>query len=68
MDRSWQWGNGGVDLSGTSLLWYENLGAVSFAGGGALEQSLDDFALHGPPVDGVPADVLADLRGIRPPR
>ncbi len=70
---SWTWGPHGVDLERDHLLWWDAVGPVSFAGGGASEQSFADFRANGPAVGSVPDDVLAELRArltvsIRPAR
>lgn len=63
-DREWvyenpSWNTKGVTLTDTRLEWWET--GHSFAGGGLSEQSLDDFLCNGPAVEGVPAEVLAEL-------
>ena len=60
--KTWTWSRYGVTLEADHLLWFEELGPVAFASGGACEQTLADFAKRGPWVDGVPADVIAELK------
>lgn len=62
MQGSWQWGNSGVDIDGDHLLWWDGLGSVSYASGAASEQSFADFMASGPGVEGVPADILTEIR------
>ena len=58
------WANRGVDVEVDHLLWYEQLGAVAYASGAASTQSFEEFLATGPPMDGVPDDVVAALRTI----
>ena len=57
----WEWGNQGVDVYEDRLTWFEKEGSVRFASGAACDQTFDDFVSNGPHVDGVPADVLAEV-------
>jgi hypothetical protein len=57
----WHWGPRGVSIEGSQLLWFDELGPVAFASGGASTQTFADFLEHGPAVDGVPDDVVTEL-------
>jgi len=57
----WTWANKGVSIENGHLVWFEQLGAVSYASGAASTQEFDDFRAKGPAVEGVPDDVLAEL-------
>lgn len=61
MTDSWHWANQGVDIQDGHLLWYEDLGAVSYASGAASTQTFTDFLANGAPVEGVPDEVLTGL-------
>lgn len=62
MTDSWHWASRGVDIQDGQLLWYDDLGAVSYASGAASNQAFEDFLAHGAPVEGVPDEVLLALR------
>ena len=49
----------GVTLTEARIEWWET--GSSFAGGGWSEQSFEHFLANGPGVEGVPADVVAQL-------
>jgi hypothetical protein len=59
--HGWHWDRQGVEVEGDHLLWYDDIGPVSFAGGGASEQSFADFLANGCAVERVPDDVVAEL-------
>ncbi|MDB5341506.1 MAG: hypothetical protein JWN70_7125 [Planctomycetaceae bacterium] len=61
MIKWWEWGNEGAELHDDHLTWFEKEGAVRFASGAACDQSFEDFFQRGPHVDGVPADILAEV-------
>jgi hypothetical protein len=62
--RTWHWGAQALELHHDHLLWFETATSVSFAGGGAAEQSLADFRANGPWVEGVPPDVLEEVQAL----
>ena len=64
--REWRWSREGVTIEGDDerslhLLWYEDLGPVAFASGGAVEQTFAHFLANGPWVERVPDDVVAEV-------
>ncbi len=59
--KEWKWPGRGVDLNEDHLLWYDDMGSCSFAGGGASSQSFQEFLERGCPVEGVPEDVVAEI-------
>ncbi|VTR93509.1 unnamed protein product [Gemmata massiliana] len=60
-DRLWEWDDQGVQVHAAHLTWFEKEGAARFASGAACDQSFDDFLARGPWVDGVPAEVVAEV-------
>ena len=53
------WNRIGVTLTEVRIEWWES--GQGAAGGGWCEQSLADFMAHGPCVDNVPGEVVAEL-------
>ena len=57
----WKWSNRGVNLQSDHLLWYEDLGATAYASGGGSTQSFEEFLRLGPPVEGIPPEIIDEL-------
>lgn len=49
----------GVTLSEAGLQWWET--GHSFVGGASTVQTVADFLAHGPPIDGVPAELVTEV-------
>jgi len=58
-------GLNGVDVFPDHLTWWEMEDpGCRFAGGGACDQNTAEFLEKGPPIEGVPAEIVAEVRAI----